>query len=184
VKPLVVDDVVEGAETEVARSDARVEIAIAEERGFAVVDVQGFQVLESNHLVELGHCGSVGFRRAQVVASSKDVACVETDADARLVLYAVDDCCEVLEGAADGVTLRGHGLEDCDDGAAGGVAVGLVDVVGDVADAFFAGGSIGVAGVEVVELDAERVAAREIVQEGVVGLLLAFCVGMGEVDEV
>jgi hypothetical protein len=59
-----------------------------------------------------------------------------------------------------------------------------VDVLGDGLDALFTSGGIGITWVEVVILDAERLAARQVINEGVVSLLLANRIRMGQVDKI
>jgi hypothetical protein len=161
-----------------------VKVAVAEERRLAVVDVKGLEVLEANDLVELGHGCGICFRSAEVVACGKDVAGVKAYTDTILVVDKPDDLGKVGETATDSIALCSHSLEYSDNFTAGRVIVGLVDVGCNGADAVFARRGVRIAGVEVVELDAQGVAAREVIEERVVRLLLALGVGMGEVDKV
>jgi hypothetical protein len=64
-----------------------------------------------------------------------------------------DDVGDVIEGSADCVAKRSHGLEDGDNIARGSIIVGAVDVFCDILDALFASGGVGVTRMEVVQLD-------------------------------
>jgi len=59
-----------------------------------------------------------------------------------------------------------------------------VDVGREMSDGFWAVSALVRARVKVVEGNAEFLAALQVVEEGVVGLLRAIFVGVGEVDEV
>lgn len=175
----------EGAQAEAACADVGVEVAAGVERGLGVVDVEGAQVGEADGGVEFGEGGGEGGGRAEVIACGKDVAGVKADADAVLFVDEGDDGGEFFEGAADGVAVEdGHGFEEGDDGAGGGVFVGLVELGGELLERFLTGGAGGVAGMEVVELDAELVAAGEVVGEGIVGLLCSCGVGVRQIHQV
>jgi hypothetical protein len=154
------------------------------ERRFAVVDVQGTQVLDAYDALEVVHGGCEGLGHAQVVPASESVAGVEADADAGFVVYQCDGVAEVFEGATEDVASRGHVFEERDDGR--GFFVGAVDVGGEVGDGldFVAVGRVCDARVEVVEFDAKFLTAFEVVDEDVVGLGGAGWVGVGEIDEV
>jgi hypothetical protein len=70
--------------------------------------VHAAQVAETDHALELGEgCLAIG-GGAQIVAGGEGVAGVETDADPRSVLDAVDDRREVLEAMTQvGALVRG-----------------------------------------------------------------------------
>jgi hypothetical protein len=62
--------------------------------------------------------------------------------------------------------------------------VGLVEVLSDELDAFLVGRGICIAGVEVVEFDTKLLAACQVVEERIVGLLLAVRVGVSKIDQI
>lgn len=174
LEPVKVHDIVEGAQAQEARANVGMQVAVRPERRLAVVEVQGFQVLQAHDAVEFGHGGGEGVGRAQVVAASKRVARVEAHADAGLVVDAGDDGAQVVKGAADDVAVAAHVLDDGDD-VLGGL-VGAVQLRGDARCRVGEGGAARRPGVEVVQLDAEGVAALQVVEEVGVGL-----VGLGGV---
>lgn len=182
LEPIVVDDIVKRAQAQEARPNVGMQVPVRAKRRLAVVEVQRLEVPEPHHPVKLGHGGGKGVGRAEIVARGKGVARVEAHADAVLVRDALDDVAQVLEAPANDVAVAAHVFEDGDDGVGG--LVGLVELGGDAARGGGHGGAAGGARVEVVELDAQAVAAREVVDKVGVGLLGLGRVGLGEVDEV
>ena len=174
----------EGAEPKIARADARVQVAVASKRRFGVVDMQCHEIVETDDVVELLHDFGIRLGRAQIVARCEDVASVQTDAYAIFFLHVRDDGCDVLESTADGVTQRSHCFEDSDDGPGLWIFVCTVQVFSNKLDALFASRRIGVSRVEVVQSDAEFVAANKVVLEAVIGLLLTLGVRVCKVDKV
>ena len=144
--------------------------------------MQGAEVGEADYGVELGEGGLEGGGGAKVVAGGEGVASVETDADARFVLDLRDDVTDVFKGRADDVAACGHVLEDGDHGA--GFLVRTIQTFRYAGDGFCTGMRSRVSGVEVVELDSERIATFEVVEEGGVGLfgLIGLC--LGQIDEI
>lgn len=82
--------------------------------------MQGFDIAQADGGVEVAEDGGEGGRRAQVVAGSEEVARVEADADAGLVVDEGDDGGEVGEGGADDGAGAGHGFEEWRYGGGGG----------------------------------------------------------------
>lgn len=72
--------------------------------------MQSFEVAQADGAVEVCKCGGEGAWVAEVVACGEDVACVEADADARLVVYERDDFGEVGEGGTQHCAAAGHGF--------------------------------------------------------------------------
>ncbi len=107
---------------------------------------------------------------------------IEAHAHAIFSANQSDDISEVFEGAADRIAACRHGLEQSNDIARLGVRA--VDVGREVSDGFRAVAALVCAGMEVVQGYAELFAASQVVEKGVVGLLRAVFVGVGEVDEV
>ena len=172
----------EGAQTEEAETDVLVQIPVAVEGRFAVIQVERAEVFQPDYLLEIIQRLFESRRVPQIVPRGVDVAGIETNADPFLVIYEGDDVAQVFERGADDVAAARHGFEDGRDGAGGCVrAVKGFGYAGN-------GGGAGVAAcpawVEVVESDAEGFAAAEIVEEGVVCLGGSFGVFLGEVDEV
>ena len=112
------------------------------------------------------------------------MASVQADSHAGLVVYERDRVAKVLEGAAEYIAACCHVLEQRDD--SGGLFVSAVDVAGQVRDglAFVTIRRVCHARMEIVELDAELLAALEVIHEGIVGLLSACWVGMCKIDQV
>ena len=110
------------------------------------------EILEPNDLVKVAHHAVIALLGAQIVTYSKfevnhvihhafrnDTTCshgvtrVQADPDPLLVLHLVYDVPELLEVTADGVALLGHVLQD--DGDAGRLGQGRVDLLGDLVHA-------------------------------------------------
>lgn len=158
------------------------QITVGTEGGLAVIHVQGLEILEPHDPVELVHGRGKSFRGAQVVAGGEGVAGIDADADAGLVVNLVDDGAQVLEAAADNVTVAAHVLEDGDDSVGG--AVGAVQLRGDAGRGGGHGVAAGGTRVEVVQLDAEGIAPLQVVDKVVIGLVRLGLVGLCQVDEV
>ena len=172
----------ESAEAEKTQPDVLVQVPVAVEGGFGIVEVQRAEVFHADDGIEIVEGAFKSVRGAEVVARRERVACVDANADAGFVVNLGDYVTEVLKGAADDVAATGHVLEDGFDGFGG--CVGVVERRGYAADGGGAGGWAGVSRVEVVEFDAEGFAAVQVVDEGVVGLSCLGGVFLGEVDEV
>ena len=69
----------------------------AAETTLGAVDVHAAQILKAHQSLELGEGAGTGLGAAQVIAGGEGVTGVETDADARLVLDAVDNGRQMLE---------------------------------------------------------------------------------------
>ena len=172
----------EGAQTEEAETDVLVQIPVAVEGRFAVIQVERAEVFQSDYLLEIVQRLFESRRFPQIVPRGVDVAGIETDADPFLVIYEGDDVAQVFERGADDVTAARHGFEDGRDGAGG--CVRAVEGFGDAGNGGGAGVAACPAWVEVVESDAEGFAEAEVVEEGVVCLGGSIGVCLGEVDEV
>ena len=130
--------------------------------------------------VELFDGGAEGCWSAKVVACGEGVAGIEADADSGFVLNLFYDVAEVFKGVANDVSGPCHVLEQGFDGLR--LFVRAIESIGDSRKAGLARVGACVAGVEVVELDAQAVAAFEVVDEGVVGLGGFVLLGLCEVD--
>lgn len=170
------------AQPEETEPDVLVQISMAVEGRFAVVQVKRAEVFHPHRFVKVVHClfESVGF--PEIISRSVDVTCVQTYADTFLVVYEGDDVAQVFEGGANYVAPTCHGFEDRRYGLGG--CVGSVESFGYTGDGRGSRMAASPARVEIVKSDAERFAAVEIVQEGIVGLGGLFGVFLGEVDEV
>ncbi len=74
---------------------------------FRVIKVHAAQIPEADDAIELGE-GRLAVRFAtQIVAPGKGVAGIDADADARFILYAVDDRRQMLEAVAEIAALTG-----------------------------------------------------------------------------
>ena len=172
----------ERAQTEEAETDVLVQIPVAVEGRFAVIQVERAEVFQPDYLLEIIQRLFESRRFPQIVSCGVDVAGIETDADPLLVIYEGDDVAQVFERGADDVAAARHAFEDGRDGSGG--RVGAIEGFGYAGDGGGAGVATSPARVEVVESDAEGFAAAEVVKEGIVGLGGFFGVFLGEVDEV
>ena len=172
----------EPAQTEEAETDVLVQISVAVEGRFAVIQVERAKVFQPNYLLEIFQRPFESHRFPQIVPRGVDVAGIEADADPFLVVYEGDDVAQVFERGADDVAAARHGFEDGRDGSSG--CVGAVEGFSYAGDSGGAGVAACPARVEVVKSDAEGFAAAEVVEEGVVGLGGFFSVFLGEVHEV
>ena len=111
-----------------------------------------------------------------------DVAGIQTHADPCFVVHEGDDVAQIFKGGPDNVTAPGHSFEDGHDGLGGCVCE--VESFGDAGDRGGSWVATGPTGVEIVKSDAERFAAFEVVEEGVVSLSGLVRIFLGEVDEV
>ncbi|KAJ6445551.1 checkpoint protein kinase (SldA) [Purpureocillium lavendulum] len=179
---IVVHNAVEGPEPEEAGADVGVQVAVGVEWRLAVVDCAGLEVFGADGVVEGIHGLAEGIGGAQVVAGGEGVARVDTDTYAVLVINEGDDVPEVLPRGADDVAGAGHVLQHRHDRLR--VAVGPVELGGDAGN----GGGAGVAErrprVEVVQADAELLAAAQVIDEAGVRLRGLCGVRLGQVDEV
>ena len=172
----------ERAQTEEAETDVLMQIPVAVEGRFAVIQVERAEVFQPDYLLEIIQRLFESRRFPQVVPRGVDVAGIETDADPFLVIDEGDDVAQVFERGADDVAAARHGFEDGRDGSGG--RVGAIEGFGDAGDGGGAGVAACPARVKVVESDAEGFAAAEVVEEGIVSLGGFFGVFLGEVDEV
>ena len=158
----------ESAQAEETKADVLVQVPVAAEGRFAVVQVERAQVLHSHYVVKILQRLFETRRFPQVVPCGVNVAGVQTDSDALLVVYEGNDIAQVFKHGADDVAAAGHGFENGRDGLSG--CVGAVEGLGYAGDGGGAGLAARPARVEVVESDTEGFAAVEVVEEGVVGL--------------
>jgi len=107
---------------------------------------------------------------------------IEAHAHAILSSNESNDIAQVFERAANGIAACRHGLKESNHTTRLGVRA--IDVGREVSDGIRAVAALVCAGMEVVQGYAELFASLQVVEEGVVGLLRAVFVGMGEVDEV
>ena len=172
----------ERAQTEKAETDVLMQIPVAAEGRFAVVQVERAEVFQPDYLLEIVQRLFEGGRCPQIVSRGVDVAGIEADADPFLVIHEGDDVPQVFKRGADDVAAARHGFEDGRDASGG--CVGAVESFGYAGDGGGAGVAACPARVEVVESDAKGFAAAEVVEEGVVGLGSFSSVFLGEVDEI
>lgn len=179
---LKVHDVVERPQTQAARADVGVQIAVRAKGRLAVVEVEGFQVLEPDDLVKLLHRLGEGLGRPQVITGREGVARVDAHAHPALVLDVADDVAQLLEPGPDHVAAAAHVLDQRDDRL--GRLVRPVELRGDPLRRRLHGVAARGARVEVVQPDAEVLAPLEVVDEVVVRLVGFGLVRLREVDEV
>ena len=110
----LVHHVPECAEAEKAGAYVGMEVAVAVQGGFAVVEVQGFEEAQADDAVELLEGGAEGGGGTEVISGGENVAGVEADADAGLVvrLDVGDDGGEFVKGGSDVISTAGHGFEE------------------------------------------------------------------------
>lgn len=172
----------ERAETEEAETDVLVQVSMAVEGRFAVVQVERAEVLQPHGFIEIVQCLFENCGFPQVVARCVDVAGIDAHADSFLVVHQGDDVAQVFKGRANDVAAACHGFEDRRDGFGGFMR--SIESLGYAGDGGGSGMAAGPAGVEVVESDAEGFAADEIVKEGIVGLCGFFCIFLSEIDKI
>jgi hypothetical protein len=146
--------------------------------------MQSAEIFEADDFFELIHRSLEGGRGAQVVTASESMTCVETDANAVLVVRQSDDVSQVFERASENVAAGSHVLEDRDNRRRG--LVSSVDVGSEMGDGSLtiAPGRVSSARVEVVQLNAEPLATLQVVKERFKGLLCPSFVCMGQIDKI
>ena len=107
VEKWVVHDEPKWFETEFPFSNMGMTIAIAGKGLERVIQMDDFQVRESDHSIELLNRLDIGFRSAQIVASGKNVTRIETNTDPRFVVDFVDHRRDLLKSAAHRCALSG-----------------------------------------------------------------------------
>ncbi len=172
----------ECAQAEESEADVLVQISVAAEGGFAVIQVERTKVFHPHYFVEGVQCLFESHGFSQVISRSVNVTCVKTYPNSFLVVYESDDVAQVFEGRANYVTTTCHCFEDGRYGLGG--CMGSVESLGYTGNSGRSRMAASPAGVEVVESDAKRFAAIEIVEEGIVGLSGLFSVFLGEIDEI
>lgn len=119
------------ADTAVAQSLMTVDVASAV--FFAVVEVDGSEVLESDFVLKLVEGEVVAHLGAQIVAGGEGVTCVDAHSYAALVVDAADDTGYLAEFEAEVGSLSGSVLDNgCD---AFGLGEGFVDFCGYLVEA-------------------------------------------------
>lgn len=147
----------ERAQTEEAETDVLVQVSVAAEGRFAVVQVERAEVLQPYDFVKVVQCLFERRGFPQVVACGVNMAGIETDADSFLVVYQGDDVAQVFKGRANYVAAACHGFEDRRDGFGG--CMRSIESLGYAGDGGRSGMAASPAGVEVVESDAKGFAA-------------------------
>ena len=104
----MIDDGVKGGKADMAFTDFLVAVFMAGQFIFAVVDVDGFQPVEADDLIE-GHEDVIELMD-DVLAAVKDVARIEADADFIIHDGLIDDGGQFFKGPPDFSPLAGHGL--------------------------------------------------------------------------
>ncbi len=101
----------EGRTAYAAFGDVFVSIDTGVESGFGIVNVDDLEAREAYGVVELADGIAIGRRGSQVVPGGKDVAGVETDAEAVGAFDIFDDGGELIEAMAEAGTLAGGSFE-------------------------------------------------------------------------
>ena len=148
-----------------------------------IVQVHPLQIVKPDDPLQFGEGGVTRLGGAQVVPGRKGVTGVDADADAGLVLHAVDQVAEVFKRNPRLDPLPG-GIFDHGRHAVRGVE-GAVDRFGDAVEALLLGDLLQMApGVKVQSVEPEEFAPLHLVDEGFARLLQGFGVGMPEVDQI
>lgn len=178
----VVDNVVKGSEAEEASANVGMEVAMRGEWSFAVVHVQGPEVLDTYGAFELFHGCRKGLGRAKVVAASESVAGIETDSDTSLVVDQCDCVAKVFERAAQNIATSRHVLKQRDYCRRFGMRAIYVARKMSNRLGFIAVCRVCHARVEVIELDAESFASFEVIDKCIVGLRRAGRISVRKID--
>ena len=144
--------------------------------------MEGLQVLGTDNVVKGLECLLERLWCSQVMAGSKGMARVDAHADPLLVVHEGNDIPQVLPRRAHDVAGPHHVLQHRDDRL--GRLVRLVQLRGDARARRSLGVAEGRPRVEVVELDAQLLAPRQVIDEAVVGLRRLGRVGLREIDEI
>ena len=145
--------------------------------------MDGPQVFESDHTLELIHRELVAHLGREVVAGSQRVASVDTHTHAALVLDTFYYTCYVFELPSEVGALSGGVLYHSGD--AFGLVEGAVYLASNLVETLFLAYLVEVASrVEVHQLQAQLLSALHLVEEGVAAFLEGLFVGRAEIDEV
>ena len=127
------------------------QISVAAEGRFTVIQVKSAEVLHPHDLVEVVQ--RLPERRGfpQIISRGVNVTRVEADPDSFLVVYEGDDVAQIFKGRANDVPTPCHGLKYGRHSRGG--CVGPVESLGNAGNGGRSGVAASRAGVEVVESD-------------------------------
>ncbi len=134
---LVVDKVGETLFADLSFADVFVAVDSTSKRPFGIVQVDAFDVGQTDDTLQFVHHGGVVLRFAEVVARRKEMTRVQAHTQSVGCRHAIDDGRKLLEAVADGGALPGRGFQENHGTEAGTPLVHLVERFGYAFDAAF-----------------------------------------------
>lgn len=172
----------ECAQAEESEADILVQISVAIEGCFAVIQVKCTKVFHSHYVLEVVQCLSESHWASQIISRSVDVTCVKAYSNTFLVVYERDDVAQIFKGRTNYVSTTCHRFEDRRYGLGG--CMGSVESLGYAGNGGRSGVAASPAGVKIVESDTKVFTTVEIVEEGIVGLGGLLSVFLGEIYQI
>ena len=127
------------------------QISVAAERRFAVIQVKSTEVFHPHYLVKVIQRLLKRYGSPQIISRGVNVTRVEADPDSFLVVHEGDDVAQIFKGGANDVPAACHGLKYGRHSRGG--CVGPVESLGNAGNGGRSGVAASRAGVEVVESD-------------------------------